>query len=145
MALGGKVHKNPSRKFVFGSEEIQSTAILSSKPYIRAILGENAQNCHFRIIQSHGDCVISLPERDDVQLLAKSSTCDVEMFAVGENTIAFQGHPELTVDLCLEKIYPDLTANKVLQGEEAQAAVESLKKPLDHDLFVDVLKNFLHS
>jgi GMP synthase-like glutamine amidotransferase len=140
MALGGKVYKNPSGRFIFGSELIQGTKEFSNKPYVKAILGENPM-CNFRILQSHGDCVISLPDRSDVQLLAKSSSCDIEMYSVGQNTIAFQCHPELTVDHCIRRIYPSLIQAKLVQPEDA----ESVHKTLDDQLLIQILKNFLHS
>ena len=50
------------------------------------------------VLQAHGDCVVSLP--NGATLLGSSATAPVEMFALGEDVLAVQGHPELDAARC---------------------------------------------
>lgn len=144
-ALGGTVRKNPSGRFVFGSAEVEGTPSLAGHPFFQTqqAEGEAPQQTTFRLLESHGDCVTALPNRDDVILLASSESCEVEIYCVGRSTIAVQGHPELTKELVEERILPSLRPK--LTESELQASLESLSLDLDDAAFLALAKRFLRS
>lgn len=59
----------------------------------------------FRILESHGDCVQSIPPEAD--LLAYSDTAHHEIYEWKGCVLACQSHPEFTTKVMEEKIYPE--------------------------------------
>jgi GMP synthase-like glutamine amidotransferase len=142
-ALGGCVRQNPSGRFILGSEEIRCTPLLSCHPLVQAGEEEElSKPLSFRLLESHGDCVSTLPERDDVQLLAYSDSCEVEMFGVGDKTLAVQFHPELTPELMTERILPAVRSR--MNEEEVKKAEYSLSLALDDRRFLRLAVEFIH-
>ena len=75
------------------------------------------------MLQAHGDCVVSLP--NGATLLGSSATAPVEMFALGEDVLAVQGHPELDAGAMLANIAPRLCARALRRrksGGQKQSA-----------------------
>ena len=90
------------------------------------------------VLQAHGDCVVSLP--NGATLLGSSATAPVEMFALGEDVLAVQGHPELDAGAMLANIAPFARA---LSDDEKAAAKSSLRLETDHITLVGVVRAFL--
>ena len=90
------------------------------------------------MLQAHGDCVVSLP--NGATLLGSSATAPIEMFALGEDVLAVQGHPELDAGAMLANIAPFARA---LSDDEKAAAKSSLRLETDHITLVGVVRAFL--
>ncbi|BDA46536.1 probable gamma-glutamyl peptidase 4 at N-terminal half [Coccomyxa sp. Obi] len=131
-ALGGKVGKNPSQRFVLTVEELQLTKALFGKEYFRAAVsqqptgkGDTELPATLKIIESHGDQVLELPP--GAQLLASSATAPNEVWTMGDRVLAIQGHPEMAPEEALAKIHSTLSSNGRLSGEEAAASRAALE------------------
>ncbi|GIL66971.1 hypothetical protein Vafri_20470 [Volvox africanus] len=99
-----------------------------------------------RVLQSHGDQVLTLPP--GASLLAMSGTAPHEMWALDNRCLAFQFHPELTPDLVYDKIWTALSASGRLSPEEAAVAEQQLKRgpeAVDSDIFLEALSGFLRA
>jgi GMP synthase-like glutamine amidotransferase len=119
-ALGGKVDANPcGLPFVLKRETVVLTEAMTNRPEYElaltafpptALTGGAAsekkptRQARLAVLQAHGDVVVSLP--NGAVLLAHSETAPCEMFALGEDVLAVQGHPELDGATMLEKIAP---------------------------------------
>jgi hypothetical protein len=90
------------------------------------------------VLQAHGDVVVSLP--NGAVLLAHSETAPCEMFALGEDVLAVQGHPELDGATMLEKIAPFARA---LSEDDRAVAKSSLRLETDHVSVVGIVRAFL--
>lgn len=106
VALGGKVGRNPSSRFVLKAEVLRFSSSAS------AALGLPAGR-EQRILESHGDQVLELP--DCATRIACSDTAAVEAFAVGRHALSFQSHPELTVELVTSLILPAIKAKGIFR------------------------------
>jgi GMP synthase-like glutamine amidotransferase len=83
----------------------------------------------FRLIESHGDCVRTLPP--DSVLLASSSSCVNEFFSVGANMVALQAHPEFRLKEEVHgNLWPRLLAR---QREEAAAGTGAEEEALSEE------------
>ncbi|EIE24368.1 hypothetical protein COCSUDRAFT_83672 [Coccomyxa subellipsoidea C-169] len=128
-ALGGRVGKNPSQRFVLTVEDLQLTEAFAQKDYFRAAFeqqtGGQEPPASLKIIESHGDQVLELPEA--AQLLATSATAPNEVWTVGDRLLAIQGHPEMAPQEALSKIHATLASNGRLSEEEAAASRAALE------------------
>ena len=88
------------------------------------------------VLQAHGDCVVSLP--NGATLLGSSATAPVEMFALGEDVLAVQGHPELDA-------HADAPTSPISRARARRrpAAKSSLRLETDHITLVGVVRAFL--
>jgi len=88
-ALGGRVEKmgNP---FIRGEEALEVTAEFYRHDYIREA-GVDPKK-PMLICQSHGDHIAELPPK--AILHSSSVNTKVEIYTIGSNVLAFQGHPE---------------------------------------------------
>lgn len=119
-ALGGKVGKNPSERFVLKVESIQLTEAMLN------LLGQQDKAAlkQWKIIESHGDQVLELPE--GAELLASSNTAQCEIWNWKNQILAWQSHPEFSPGMTVEKIWTYLKADGTLTPEEAEESYTSL-------------------
>jgi len=145
------VDKNPpAQRFVFGSEHLRLNELglrfLQENWPGTLEVTQDLFTCPgtdqpaLRILQSHGDQVIQLPS--NAVLLASSDTTENEIFRIGENIIAMQGHPEMSVKDLVDKILPALRNGNRLSAEEEERALASLQIPLSSTKFLQVLRHW---
>jgi GMP synthase-like glutamine amidotransferase len=155
-ALGGKVDANPcGLPFVLKRETVVLTEAMTNRPEYELALAafpptalsrggaasekkNSAKQARLAVLQAHGDVVVSLP--NGAVLLAHSETAPCEMFALGEDVLAVQGHPELDGATMLEKIAPFARA---LSEDDRAAAKSSLRLETDHVSVVGIVRAFL--
>ena len=155
-ALGGTVAPNTcGLPFVLKRETVVLTESFTDRPAFAAALAAfpptatrktarsekkngGAAPARLAVLQAHGDCVVSLP--NGATLLGSSATAPVEMFALGEDVLAVQGHPELDAGAMLANIAPFARA---LSDDEKAAAKSSLRLETDHITLVGVVRAFL--
>lgn len=169
-ALGGRVGKNPSGKFVFATESLTVRAELEGRVDFQEALHEcglsgGSAVGRLRVIESHGDQALELPPGATV--LAESATAPYEMWALGDQVLAWQGHPEMDRGSALNKIFPfvrdrlaspgglslslsvglciSLPAGHLTrQGEEADASQASVRESaVDADVLLAMARRFL--
>lgn len=93
----------------------------------------------FVLLVSHQDQVIKLPPQ--AQLVASNDFCPVASFQVGQSMLAFQGHPEFSVEY-LEYI---MEGRWQLIGEEKyNQAKLSIEQPADQKLVTQWMLNFIN-
>ena len=155
-ALGGTVGPNTcGLPFVLKRETVVLTESFTDRPAFAAALAAfpptalrktgrsekkngGAAPARLAVLQAHGDCVVSLP--NGATLLGSSATAPIEMFALGEDVLAVQGHPELDAGAMLANIAPFARA---LSDDEKAAAKSSLRLETDHITLVGVVRAFL--
>ena len=153
-ALGGKVDANPcGLPFVLKRETVVLTEAMTNRPEYELALAafppialtggaasekKPTRQARLAVLQAHGDVVVSLP--NGAVLLAHSETAPCEMFALGEDVLAVQGHPELDAGAMLANIAPFARA---LSDDEKAAAKSSLRLETDHITLVGVVRAFL--
>jgi GMP synthase (glutamine-hydrolysing) len=87
-ALGGQVGRNPSGRFKLGVERLQWN------DSARSLFGPTVDDDPTVLVQSHGECVVSLPTGGVG--LASSDTAAHEVFLVNDGQfLGIQGHPEV--------------------------------------------------
>ena len=97
-----------------------------------------------RVLESHGDCVRSLPPGG--VLLARSRSCDVEVFLAADGrALGIQGHPEFSREEEIDKIiWPRQVAEGArMSAAEAEAALPTLALPRHHAALLSMLRRFL--
>ena len=156
-ALGGKVAPNPCGvPFVLKRETVVLTEAMTDRPEYETALAsfpptalgrasEPPKDCQkskrvakLAVLQAHGDCVVTLP--NDAVLLGSSETAPCEIFALGEEVLAVQGHPELDGSSMLANIAPFVHA---LSDDDRAAAKSSLRLETDHVTLVGIVRAFL--
>ena len=127
-ALGGAAGPNPGGAFVLRRESLECEDAMLRRDDFRAAAAmfppasaASEGLRRIRVIESHGDCVTSLPP--GATLLASSSTAAVEAFAIGDVALVWQGHPELSAAAIERKILRFVKSR--LSAEEREAAVAS--------------------
>jgi len=88
-ALGGKVAPSNSG-MQMGAVEC---TLVGDDPLLPSLIGEGSR---YAIHEIHRDEIQALP--CGARLLASSTLCPVEAFAMGDNLLALQGHPEFSKD-----------------------------------------------
>jgi len=138
-ALGGKSGKNPSGHFVLKAEDIHF--LDKFRQYFET------DKKSVTILESHGDCVLELPNpteiHREVEILASSPTASIEIFLIGKQLLAIQGHPEFIIPDVTDKILPTLLSNKLLSEENKNETLKSFEKPLNHQEMIQIMKKFL--
>jgi len=86
-ALGGRVDRNPSGRFKLGVDRLEWSA------EAQALFGSEMDGGPTVLVQSHGECVASLPPGG--VCLASSETIPHEVFVVDGRFLGIQGHPEV--------------------------------------------------
>jgi len=88
-ALGGKVEKM-DREFVRGGDLLKTQPGFYELEYIKELNLD--QTKPLVIGKAHGDHIVELPPGAVVH--ASSGTTEIEIFTIGDNVLAIQGHPE---------------------------------------------------
>lgn len=105
---GDGAGSNPKGKFVLQREELKCLpAMLTRADYTSAAaVAPPASGAAGRlsVFESHGDQVLALPP--GAETLATSDSAEVEVWALGEDVLAWQGHPELSAEAMVTKIVP---------------------------------------
>jgi len=91
------------------------------------------------LLYSHQDQVTCLPPK--AKVLFSSDFCQFSAFYIPERILAFQGHPEFTVDYCHRLMF--LRQERYAEGQY-ENAVKSLEQPLHSELLGRWIINFLH-
>ena len=138
-ALGGEVAYNPSGRFVFCSEEIRINQELRQNAVFEKVFGGGKEK--LRLLQSHGDAVTDVPPGSTT--VASSDTCTHEMIFHGDNILTMQSHPELTVELLVERILPALKSKNIIDEDEEKKSNESFQKALDSENTLTLIKEFI--
>ena len=146
VALGGLVGKNPSGKFIFGTERV----VLDRKACDRQLgwckSGSATSPPSLLLLESHGDQVLQLPQ--DARLLGWSDTAPHELFLCGEycNILCCQSHPEFDVSLMRSRIEPALRGKGRMTEDEMNVAVQGMSNDeLNSDIGCELYRHFLLS
>jgi len=128
-ALGGKTEKSAKG---WGTGLI-SFDILESKPWMNG----NQSQC--ALYYSHQDQVVQLPP--NAERLGSNDFCENALFAIGDQMLGIQGHPEFTTRIMKEILAnPKDKVDAVVQ----ETAVRSLENgPPDNQLVAHWIVNFL--
>ena len=159
--------------FVLATESLIPTPALAALPYAKGIIEEKngkvivlsdedkvleqgyarpfitteeQQGEVIGLLESHGDCVRTLPPGST--LLASSATCVNELFICAEGrAIGIQGHPEFSLQKEIEEIiWPRQVDEGVkLSLEEIESSRASFKKPRHHKVLLSILRRFIFS
>lgn len=90
------------------------------------------------LLSSHKDQVAALPV--GARISARSASCPIAGFTIGENVITFQGHPEFRKDYSRSLI----GYRREMLGEQVyNAGLNSLEKPTDEPLVSRWILRFL--
>ena len=90
------------------------------------------------LLYSHQDQVTQLPNQ--AKVLFSSDFCQYSAFHIPERVLAFQGHPEFTVDYCERLMF--IRQSRYAEGQY-EAAVKSLEQTLHSDVLAGWIINFL--
>lgn len=138
-ALGGVVDYNPKGNFVLKAETVTINTSAFSK-FVFPI-----EKSTFNLIESHGDCVLSLPDSSD--LLAYSCSCENEIFVTGKNRniLACQSHPEFDLQYAVyDRIWPSVVVKaKRLSDNEIEEAKQTFSDYTGKDAIL--LNSFIYS
>lgn len=126
-AFGGQVIKSPKGWGV----GLHSYGVAAREPWMDAAPA-------FALSASHQDQVVELPP--DAAVLAGSEFCPNGMLAYGD-AISMQLHPEFAPDYSIALI--EGRRGQRIEGGLAARAIESLKRPDDHDRVADWIAGFL--
>lgn len=131
-ALGGHVEKS-AKGWGLG---LKLFAVTGSKPWMT----EPAPHCSLYFV--HQDQVIDLPP--EAEHLAGNDFCPNVMYAIGEQVLGVQGHPEFTPEI-MEGIFAS-RSDALKATELFQTAVSSIAngRP-DNHLFANWIVNFLNA
>lgn len=128
-ALGGKVEK---------SDKGWGVGAMVSRPVEHAdwMTDKLGALC---LLYSHQDQVTRLP--DKAKVLFSSDFCEFSAFYIEKSVMAFQGHPEFTLDYCHRLMF--VRQEKYAEGQY-ERAVKSLEQPLHSELLGHWILNFLY-
>lgn len=127
-ALGGNVEKS-EKGFGFGTREF---VVSAEKPWMTDYKSE----C--RLYFSHQDQVIDLP--NNAERLASDAFCPNLMYAIEDQVLGLQAHPEFTVDIMadIETMVGDRLPDNIA---ETHGAITP--QPGDNPMFANWIVNFL--
>lgn len=91
------------------------------------------------LLYSHQDQVTRLPPK--AKVLFSSDFCEFSAFYIPKSVLAFQGHPEFTVDYCDRLMF--IRQARYAEGQY-KLAVKSLEQPLHSDMLGRWIINFLY-
>lgn len=134
-ALGGQSGPNP-KGWEIGLGELRLTEAFREKGYTAGV------GSRLRILEIHRDHVIQIPP--DAEVLAYNDATSVQMFAVGEQVLCMQGHPEFNVDITADLIR-GRSAKGVIDPDLAETALASMEEqPADRELLRTMMLRFLY-
>ena len=144
-ALGGEVDYNPSERFILKAEDVQ----IDQEAFVSCLKPSSPLSVPLlKLLASHGDCVRQLPESSI--LLAKSATCDNEMFITGSllNILACQSHPEFDLKYAImDRIFPSVTSRNRISPDEAELSLQTFSQydGKDAKYMLSLISHFLHT
>lgn len=137
-AFGGTVERTESN-FVFGSDSVQFKDHILANEMLPCLPKAGTT---WKLLESHRDEVRDLPP--GAKLLGSSKRCINEVVLVRPNILTFQGHPDLTSDLMMDKIWP-ATLLKGFLEKEIEMDVRKEMENLDTDMALDFIESFFRS
>jgi len=141
-ALGGRVGKHPSGTEILKCEKIFPTERFYQQSWAQGIF--NDTSVPLVVLESHGDCVLTLPEGSE--LLASSHSTPIELFVIGNKLLAFQGHPEWGVNVITDKIlHQREEENPPISKQAKMMTLDSLQyfSLTAHQQWMQLVSNFL--
>jgi GMP synthase (glutamine-hydrolysing) len=141
-ALGGKVGKNPSKRFVCHNEKIVLCEAENDSRFLND-LKKISEKKPFRILCAHGECVDELPA--NAKNVASSESCKHEIVLYSDNIIGAQSHADFFVEDLLDVILPSLLERKVITQGEFDHARDSFKQPIACSDMAVAIRDFLNS
>jgi len=136
--FGGRVERMPN-EFLRGSEPLEVDRAFYELSYVKPLdIKKDGGLC---ITESHQDHIVKLP--DDAILLGKSRRTNVELFAIGDNILCFQGHPEYTPQWTAAVVYK--RSGETMDWKEHVAGIRKslFSEQIDHDDFLKIIFNFV--
>ena len=124
-ALGGKVEKNPSGRFVCHNEKIALREDVNDSKFLNDVKRINSKP--FRMLQSHSECIEELPA--NAKSVASSESCKHEIVLFSDNIIGAQSHADFEESDLTDIILPSLLQRNIITQEEFDYAHESFKQP----------------
>lgn len=104
-------------------------------------VAEMVDGARFRILHCNADQIVDLAQ--GMRVLARAKTNPVEMVAVGDHILGFQGHPEFTTEFVTALI--ERRRGTLIPAEVADAGLASMKSPPDTDRLRDTIVSFVQS
>ena len=120
-AFGGDTSRNPSRHYVYSAE---------------TLLGSQS----LRLMESHGDCVSTLP--GSFRKLHHSASCEVESMEFGRKVLSFQAHPEYTLEF-IQKYHSIGMKSRGSITEEKFEEIQKISDEFDSSLAIDHINKYL--
>ncbi len=127
-ALGGKVER-AGKGWGIG---VKSSAVYQARDWMQPALDR------YRLVYSHQDQVVELPELAEV--LGGNAHCPIAIFAVGNQMLGIQGHPEFTREFAAALI--DAREDRI-SPEIIEAARPTLSEPTDESAIAQWIATFL--
>ena len=104
-------------------------------------VAEMVDGARFRILHCNADQIVDLAP--GMRVLASAKTNPVEMVAVGDHILGFQGHPEFTTEFVTALV--ERRRGTLIPAEVADAGLASMKGPPDTDRLRDTIVSFVQS
>ena len=104
-------------------------------------VAEMVDGARFRILHCNADQIVDLAP--GMRVLASAQTNPVEMVAVGDHILGFQGHPEFTTEFVTALV--ERRRGTLIPAEVADAGLASMKGPPDTDRLRDTIVSFVQS
>ncbi|MGH8959351.1 MAG: type 1 glutamine amidotransferase [Acidimicrobiia bacterium] len=95
----------------------------------------------FRILHCNADQIVDLAP--GMRVLARAKTNPVEMLAVADHILGFQGHPEFTTEFVTALV--ERRRGDLIPAEVADAGLASMKVPPDTDRLRETIVSFVSS
>ncbi len=140
-ALGGRV-ESMNRTYIRGGELLTSKPSLYYLDYVKeAYLNPEKP---LVIAESHGDHIVQLP--DGAVLRASSKNTNVEIYTIGKNLLAFQGHPDYNEAWTAGAFYRKSGVKVEPEGYDDYAKEyisRQFPEPVTHEEILNICYNFL--
>ncbi|HEY3428386.1 MAG TPA: type 1 glutamine amidotransferase [Acidimicrobiia bacterium] len=104
-------------------------------------VAEMVEGARFRILHCNADQIVDLAPA--MRVLASAETNPVEIVAVGDHILGFQGHPEFTTEFVTALV--ERRRGNLIPAEVADAGLASMKGPPDTDRLRDTIVSFVQS
>jgi GMP synthase-like glutamine amidotransferase len=104
-------------------------------------VAEMVDGARFRILHCNADQIVDLAP--GMRVLASAQTNPVEMVAVGDHILGFQGHPEFTSEFVTALV--ERRRGNLIPADVAAAGLASMNDPPDTDRLRDTIVSFVQS
>ena len=121
-SFGGCVGRMTNARFIWGSERVDLTGDITKQSYFTRNFPMD--RTYFKIMQSHEECVMSVPTGGLVA--GSSASCENEVIKYGPKILSFQGHPEVYIDYMKERAMPRIVQKGVLTDDQLAEAMKTL-------------------